>query len=147
MTAAEPINFFTDQDVPDGIGNYLVGRGHNLKRLRDVIATDSPDPIVATTCREAGWVLVTFNWKDFKAIIHREQAIQFNGNAPTHRDLKTLHRLEFGCHHVDGLNMIQIYIDVVERELINATPDVEARVQICKNHIKVFRVGTASIIV
>ena len=133
------ISFFTDQDVPDSIGNFLTERGHDLKRLREVIATDSPDPIVATTAREAGWVLVTFNWKDFRNIIHRERAIQFNGENPTHRDLKTLRRLEFNCHQVDGLVRLEIYIDLVEQELENALPNVDARIQICSNHIKVFR--------
>jgi predicted nuclease of predicted toxin-antitoxin system len=65
MARRPVIPFFTDQNVPDSVGNMLIEAGHEVTRLREVMATDSPDTIVAAACDRAGLVLVTFD-RDFK---------------------------------------------------------------------------------
>jgi hypothetical protein len=60
------IDFFTDHNIPDSVGNYLRGRGHRVFRQRHHIAADAPDQIVATAALKAGRVLVTWD-KDFNA--------------------------------------------------------------------------------
>lgn len=139
MTPKSPINFFTDEDVPRGIGEYLRGRGHNVTRLQDKIAKGSPDPIVAATCREAGLVLVTFNYKDFEKILRESDALYIAGKRPTKKHLKTMHRVDFNCDHHVGLSAIKNYIDIVESELSNTEQSVDQRIMIGTTHCRIYR--------
>ncbi len=65
MAAKGPkIGFFTDENVPDSIGNYLRNRGHSVVRTRSVMKMGSPDQIVAEAALRAGRVLMSWD-KDF----------------------------------------------------------------------------------
>ena len=75
MAARAVIPFFTDNDVPDSVGDVIAAAGHKLTRLRDAMLTDSADPVVAAACREHGQVLVTHNWKDFRKILKADAAV------------------------------------------------------------------------
>ena len=88
MKQESDIHFFTDQDVPDSIGDYLEELGHSLTRLRDIIPTNSPDPYVAATCVESGAVLVSFNHKDFEKIVRKSEAVKFDGKKATKNRMK-----------------------------------------------------------
>lgn len=83
-------------------------RGHSVKRLKDEMLTDTPDPVVATTCRENGLVLITHNVKDFKKIVRPHDI--------TRREVERLNLIEMKCLHVDSLNRMTEAIDVIERE-------------------------------
>lgn len=65
MASRPVISFLADNNVPDSIGDYLLARGHKVTRLREVMATDSKDPVVAKAALEGGQVLITWD-KDFK---------------------------------------------------------------------------------
>ena len=64
--AAEPLQFFLDNNVPDSIGRYLQGRGHSVQRQRFHIPANSPDQLVAMTALTANRILVTQD-KDFNS--------------------------------------------------------------------------------
>lgn len=139
MTAKTPINFFTDEDVPRGIGEYLKERGHNVIRLQDKLAKGTPDPIVAATARESGLVLVTFNYRDFEKLLRQNDVIYIAGRKPTKKHLKTMHRVDFGCAQHVGRAAIEKYIDVIEYELSKADMTVDHRIMIGKTHCRIYR--------
>lgn len=64
MLTDGPLSFLTDANVPDSVGNVLIARGHLVSRVRDIMAADSPDPIVAVAAIENGMILVSWD-KDF----------------------------------------------------------------------------------
>jgi len=139
LTRDNPIHFFTDEDVPRGIGEYLQERGHTVTRLQDQLAKGSPDPIVAATCREAGLVLVTFNYKDFEKILRQNDVFYIAGKRPTKKHVKTMHRVDFGCEHHVGRAAIEKYIDIVENELSKEELTIDKRVMIGRTHCRIYR--------
>jgi hypothetical protein len=60
------LGFLTDNNVPDSIGAWLIERGHDVHRMRDLMPNDSPDPVVAVAALDAGLLLVSQD-KDFNA--------------------------------------------------------------------------------
>lgn len=139
MTTKKPINFFTDEDVPRGIGEYLKERGHNVTRVQDKLAKGAPDPIVAASCREAGLVLVTFNFKDFEKMLRENDVLYIAGKKPTKKHLKTMHRVDFGCDQHVGRAAIEKYIDIIESELSKPDLTIDHRVMIGRTHCRVYR--------
>ncbi len=109
MSEEKPsIPFFTDNDVSDAVGDFLLDWGHECKRLRDVILADSPDPIVAATCRQSGMVLITHNIKHFKTIV---KAHEIN-----RREADSLCRIELGCKQIESVNRLRAAISIIEHE-------------------------------
>ena len=62
------IRFFADQCVPNPVIEALRAAGHEVLRLREHIAPDSPDPVVISTAQELDAVLVSLNG-DFADIV------------------------------------------------------------------------------
>lgn len=106
MARSNPIPFFTDADVPDSVGDFLIEAGHEVTRLRHVLLNDSPDPVVATACRESGLVLVTHNYRDFRKISTDLQM--------TRGRFDSLHRIELICSQVIAERRIRQEIGLIE---------------------------------
>ena len=64
--AAIKLSIFSDNNIPDSIGNWLQRRGHSVFRLRKHMPDDSPDPVVAAAALEADRILLTQD-KDFNS--------------------------------------------------------------------------------
>lgn len=62
--------FLTDHNVPKSVGDTLIGLGQNVVRLRDVMAVDAPDPVVAKAAMEDERVLVSWD-RDFNQQIFK----------------------------------------------------------------------------
>ena len=93
MAPRRKIHFFTDNDVPNSVGDTILAMGHQLTRLRDVMADTSPDEIVASACRDRRLVLVTHNVRDFRRIVRQQ-------TGETKAAVGALHRIEMECDHV-----------------------------------------------
>jgi predicted nuclease of predicted toxin-antitoxin system len=106
--SGEPIPFFTDNDVADGVGGILEFAGHTVVRLRDVMLDNSPDPVVAAACRENGLVLVTHNVKHFKTIVRAHEI--------THGEVDRLCRVELECKQIDAIERIAAALPIIESE-------------------------------
>ncbi|MDC1198764.1 DUF5615 family PIN-like protein [bacterium] len=102
------IPFFTDNDVDDAVGDFLKDSGHNVVRLRDDMLENSADPVVATACREGGYVLITHNVKHFKRIA-REYGVAKG-------EVDGLCRIEMECHQVDSVERIRVALPTIEFE-------------------------------
>lgn len=64
------MRFFTDQCVPESVAKVLEAAKYDVVRLREKIATDAPDALVAAVAEANGAVLVTMD-SDFKSIASR----------------------------------------------------------------------------
>jgi len=64
------MRFFIDQNVPDSVGRFLAGRGHEVVFLRERIPTASPDALVAAVAEANSAILITFD-SDFRALASR----------------------------------------------------------------------------
>ena len=103
MPRRRRIPFLTDNNVPDSVGTYLTARGHSVVRMRDIMAVDSPDLIVALAAMNAGRVLVSWD-KDFNA--QRFQQERF----------ARLVRLAFSCPEPDAVARLGEEVDALELE-------------------------------
>jgi predicted nuclease of predicted toxin-antitoxin system len=62
------LKFFADQCVPGSIIRALREEGHEILRLKDSIAVDSPDPVVLAKAHELDAILLSLNG-DFADIV------------------------------------------------------------------------------
>lgn len=105
MGGGAGIPFFTDHNVADSVGAALTAAGHEVVRLRTVLPTDTPDPLVAATCVDAGYVLVTHNVKDFKKL------------APTKGGgINALCRLDLKCNEAKAASRVKDEMRLIEQE-------------------------------
>lgn len=71
MTPAQPVlRVFVDQCVPDSAGKAFKDHGHEVTYLREMMATNSPDPLVAAVAEANEAILVSLD-ADFRQIAKR----------------------------------------------------------------------------
>ena len=93
--------FLTDVNVPDSVGDFLISNGHDVVRLRDVMAIDSPDPVVAQATTEAKRILISWD-KDF----YHQRFL-----APRFAELS---RVGFSCPEPEGAARLKVIGDLFE---------------------------------
>jgi len=120
--AKPTIPFFTDADVPDSVGDFLLQAGHEVTRLRHVMLENSEDPVVATACREAGLVLVTHNYRDFRKISTDLQM--------TRGRFDMLHRVELICSQVIARKRMEMELPLIESLWLAHPADAEFGIRI-----------------
>lgn len=113
--AHPPIPFFTDQNVPDSVGQVLIDAGHHLTRLRDVMDIRSPDPVIAVACSRHGQVLVSHD-TDFRDISRRLRITQ-------RQYRNSLHRIHLGCPEPRSAQRIKEALSLIEAEWLLTKPD------------------------
>lgn len=126
-----PIPFFTDQNVPDSVGDALLAAGHELTRLRDVMDTRSADPVIAVACAANGQVLISHD-TDFRALSKRLQITQRQ-----YRD--NLHRIIMRCPEPNSATRIMAALKLLEFEWDNKPLDGLLCVEISDAQIRVCR--------
>jgi hypothetical protein len=132
MVAATPIRFFMDNCVPASVGRMLKAAGHEVTYLRDVIARDSPDPIVATLCDENDLVLVSLD-KDFDQL-HARAGV-------SKRRFKKLKRIKIACSEPHAAARVKAALSLIELEVAVArqSPDKRMIVEIGHTRISTIR--------
>lgn len=100
--------FFTDHNVPESACLTLIDAGHKVLRLRECMATDSKDPLVALACSKAGQILVTHD-QDF-----RDLAKRLKVTARQSRD--DLHRILLRCPEPQSATRIREHLSLIESE-------------------------------
>jgi len=131
MEASAGIPFFTDQNVPDSVGRYLMGCGHQVTRLRDVMLTTTADSIIAVACSQAGHVLVSHD-KDFKEISKRLQITQ-------RQYRKLLHRIHLRCQEPSDVVRLKEAMSLIEAEWQLIKPDRPMVIEINDVSIRITR--------
>lgn len=131
MTPRQVIPFFTDQNVPDSLGETLLSAGHVLTRLRDVMDTTSADPVIGVACARGGQVLVTHD-KDFRTLAKRLQITQREYH-------KSLHRILMRCPEPKSAQRMKEALSIIEFEWQWVKPDRPMVIEIGDQFIKVCR--------
>jgi predicted nuclease of predicted toxin-antitoxin system len=116
------VKFFADHCVAESVCKFLEGRGHEVIRLRDVLPTDSPDPLVAKVAQDNDAVLLSHDG-DFNAIASRVPV----GAKSRFRKLSRVH---LGCENVHTGKRIAEAIELIEFEYEGAKKRKEKRLHI-----------------
>ena len=109
MTDDQPkMKFFTDQNVPESVALFLEAQGYEVDRLREKIATNSPDTLVAAISEAYKAVLITFD-SDFKTLAKREGIGR--------RQFRTLSTIRFErCRESQAADRIRTAMTLIEHE-------------------------------
>jgi hypothetical protein len=102
------IAFLTDVNVPDSVGECLVDRGHDVVRVREIMAADAKDPVVAEAAMRAGRVLISWD-RDF----NHQRFMQ--------ERFAALSRIGFSCPEPTGADRLRAVIDLVEFSIARAS--------------------------
>lgn len=89
------------------MGKALKVGGFEVKLLREIMASNSPDPLVAAAAEASGSVLVSFD-KDFNAIASR--------TGVSNRRFKKLSRIHLGCSEPQAAGRVKAAISLIEHE-------------------------------
>ena len=92
--------FLTDHNVPDSVGNILIVMGQDVVRLRDVMAVNTTDPVVAKAAIEGGRILISWD-RDFNQ--QRFMGPRFAG----------LSRLSMSGPEMEGATRLEAVFDIV----------------------------------
>ncbi len=128
MGAAAPISFFIDNCVPDSVGRALKAAGHQVVNLREVIAPDSPDQVVATLCDQNGLVLVSLD-KDFDEL-HKRAGV-------SRRRFRKLRRIKIACDEPSAARRVQLALSLIEHEVVVADQRPDKRMIVEIGHTRI----------
>ncbi len=97
-----------DQNVPNSVATVFADRGYTVLHLRDLVAPDSPDPIVATVSELENAVLVSSDG-DFDKIAPRVPDGQ-------RRRFRKLSRITLKCKPSRAAQRIAAAMSLIEAE-------------------------------
>lgn len=122
-----------DQNVPDSVAEVFREHGHEVILLRDILPTDSPDPLVATVSENQGAVLVSHDG-DFKYIAPRIPV-----GARTR--FSKLSRIHLQCPEPQAAKRVREAMSLIEAEydIAQSSPDSRMILGISKQVIKTHR--------
>ena len=97
---AEKLRFLADHNVPESLALTLEAEGHDVVRLRYVMANDAPDPVVAMAAIKDQRILISWD-RDFTQ--QRFKSPRF----------ASLNRLAMSGKEVNGANRLAATLDIV----------------------------------
>lgn len=132
MAVRPAIKFLVDQCVPDSVGQILKQNGHDVLLLRETIAPDSPDPLVAAVSEMFGAVLVSHD-HDFKTLGPRMQIGR--------RRFRKLSRIGLRCRESQSARRMEEAITLIEHEwnYSQAQSDKRIIIEIGPTYIRTIR--------
>jgi predicted nuclease of predicted toxin-antitoxin system len=119
LSSKRKITFFLDQNVPISVGHALSEAAHKVVFLREWLAEDAADPLVARVAEVHGAVLVSHD-SDFRKIAPRIP----RGERARFRKLDNL-RLE--CPEPQAANRVRCALSFIEAEYGIAHADGHVR--------------------
>jgi predicted nuclease of predicted toxin-antitoxin system len=102
------LHLLLDHNVPDSVAQVFRERGHKVELVRDILPTDSPDPLIATVSEEDGAILVSCD-RDFKIIaprIPRGYRTRF----------RKLSRISLQCSEPQAAQRVKAAMSLIEAE-------------------------------
>lgn len=133
MAGRPSIKFFIDHCVPDSVGRVLLEAGHEVILLRERIAPDSPDPLVAAVSEMNGAVLISLD-SDFKRLAPRVPIGQ-------RQRFRRLSRIGLRCKAPRCAQRLTVTLSLIEHEWIVAQSSADKRmiVEIGESYIRSIR--------
>jgi predicted nuclease of predicted toxin-antitoxin system len=118
--------------VPDSVGRALSGAGHDVVFLREQLAPNSPDPLVAAVAEMNDAILVSLD-SDFKTLAPRVGV----GRARFQR----LSRIALKCNEPQAAKRILTVLSLIEHEwnFAQAQSDKRMILEIGKSVIRIIR--------
>ncbi|MBE3603386.1 DUF5615 family PIN-like protein [bacterium] len=102
------MHLLLDHNVPDSVARVFIERGHTVTFLREIMPTDSPDPVVAAVADMDGAILVSCD-HDFDAIAPRIlQGMRAR--------FRRLGRLSIRCAEYHAARRIEEAMELIELE-------------------------------
>lgn len=119
-----------DENVPMSVANVFAERGHEVRLVRDLFPSGTPDPVIATIGDRLAAIVVTWD-RDFDQLISRVP----KGNRARFRRLG---RISFRCNEVRGKALLEKWIEMIEfhYERCKNDPDLRMIVQIQESGTK-----------
>ncbi len=108
--------------MAESVCKFLEGRGHTVIRLRDVIPTDSPDPIVARVAQDQDAILLSHDG-DFKKIAPRIAKGE-------RRRFNKLSKVHLNCEQARGAERLAAAIGLIEFEWAGAMTRDDKRLHV-----------------
>ena len=133
MTPARPIlRIFTDEGVPDSVGDRFSACGHHVIRLREAVATGSPDPLVCAAAEANDAILVALDG-DMRALAQRRGIGQ--------RRFRTLSLIKISCKVTRAGERIEAAMSLIEHEWLYSAGQADRRlfIEIGSDVIRTFR--------
>ena len=127
------MKFFADHCVTESVCRFLEERGHEVVRLRDVLPTDSPDPLVANFAEQLEAILISHDG-DFRKIAPRIPV-------GARMRFKKLSRIHLQCDYPGAEKRMAAAISLIEFEwdLAQGLSDKRIHINIQKSGIKTNR--------
>lgn len=121
-----------DENVPQSVADFFAERGHDVKYVRDLFPTGTPDPVIAAIGDRLSAVVVTWD-QDFSALVRRVP----EGNRTAFRRLG---RITFRCNEANGRRLLEKWIEAVELHyrLASSHFDLRMMVEIQEHSFKVW---------
>jgi predicted nuclease of predicted toxin-antitoxin system len=132
MAARPRLKFLTDNCVPDSVGRALTEAGHEVIPLREILPTNSPDPLVASVAELNDAILVSFD-RDFKTLAPRIGIGQ--------RRFRRLSRIGFRCDEPQAAQRLKLALALIEFEWTTAQAASDKRmiIEIGPTYIRTVR--------
>jgi predicted nuclease of predicted toxin-antitoxin system len=126
------LRFFLDNCVPDSVGKMLEAAGHVVILMREQMAPDSSDPVVAMASEINDAILVTSD-KDFRAVAPR---VGVGRNR-----FKRLSRLQICCPEFQAAKRIEVALSMIEHEwrVMQTGPDKRMIIEVGLSYIRTHR--------
>jgi len=108
--------------VAESACKALESRGHAVTRLRDVLPTDTPDPIVAKFAQDTDSILLTHDG-DFKTVAPRIPKGQRNR-------FRKLSKIHLACEHPRAKSRLEEALELIEFEWSAAQRRADKRLHV-----------------
>ncbi|MGH7056594.1 MAG: DUF5615 family PIN-like protein [Acetobacteraceae bacterium] len=132
MSHGIQIRVFVDQCVPDSAAHAFLEKGHEVQFLRECLAVNSDDMLVAPVAMAREAVLLSLD-RDFRKIATRLQSSQ--------RRLRKLSLIQLRCRESHAKRRLQESMSLIEHEyrLMLETPRARLFVELLEGCIRTYR--------
>lgn len=123
-----------DENVPNSVAEFFRQRSHDVRLVRDLFPSATPDPVIAAAGDELGAIVVTWNHRDFKKLVARipKDNVQ---------RFRRLGRINFRCHEARGVQRLEELIEWIEFEYAQVMKrrDHRLMVEILETSVRIIR--------
>lgn len=122
-----------DENVPNSVAEFFRARGHDLRLVRDLFPSGTPDPIVAKLGDDMAATIVTWD-RDFRRVAARLPAGE-------RQRFRRLGRISFRCSEAHGRQRVEELIEWIEFEYeqVQKRRDKRLIVEITETSFRVVR--------
>lgn|SRR5487761_106516 len=109
-----------DNNVPDSVAEKFSSRGHKVELVREILAADAPDQLIAAFANQEGAILVSGD-RDFRQIAKR---------IPTGSKTRfsRLSRISIACFEPNAASRVEEEMEIIELTYAQAQKTADKRI-------------------